>query len=43
MELESRIEIVGQLVLLHHFPYLTPAAPDKYSNKFDKVRKQHRL
>jgi calcineurin-like phosphoesterase family protein len=38
IELESQIEIAGQLVLLHHFPYLTPAAPDKYSNKFDKFR-----
>ena len=38
IELEPRIEIAGQSVLLHHFPYLTPSAPDKYSGKFDKFR-----
>ena len=38
IETESRIEISGQSVLLHHFPYLTPSAPDKYSDKFNKFR-----
>lgn len=38
IELESRIEIAGQSVLLHHLPYLTPTVPDKYSDKFDKFR-----
>ena len=38
IELESRIEIAGQSVLLHHLPYLTPSAPDKYSGKYDKFR-----
>lgn len=41
LELSREIEIAGESVLLHHLPYLSPNAVDRYGDKYNKYRPEN--
>lgn len=41
LELSREMEIAGESVLLHHLPYLSPNAVDRYGDKYNQYRPEN--